>query len=186
MRSSNLYNPFTKIAGFKSFIIGLIGLLITTYLAFKTGTHFKTGTYFNFRDLFGIDFAKDSDYWVFFMESFSNWLFISTFLYVSGLILSKSKIRVIDILGTTLLSLIPLVITPLIRMLPVFQSFMHQSLQRDTIEGVYYISLAWTIILLFNAYKISCNLKNERLITSFIISIILSEICTKLFIKLIV
>ena len=184
MRSSNLYNPFIKIAGFKSFIIGLIGLLITTYLAFKTGTHFKTGTYF--RDLFIIDYAKDSDYWVFLTESLSNWLFVSTFLYISGLILSKSKIRIIDILGTTLLSLIPLVITPLIRMLPIFQSFMHQSWQRDTIEGVYYISLAWTIILLFNAYKISCNLKNERLITSFIISIVLSEICTKLFIKLIV
>lgn len=184
MRSSNLYNPFTKIAGFKSFIIGLTALLINTYLAFKTGTHFKTGTYFS--DLFSIDFAKDSDYWVFLTESLSNWLFISTFLYISGLILSKSKIRVIDILGTTLLSLIPLIITPLIRMLPVFQSFMHQSWQRDTIEGVYLISLVWTIILLFNAFKISCNLKNERLVTSFIISIILSEICTKIFIKLIV
>lgn len=184
MRSSNLYNPFTQIAGFKSLIIGLIGLLITTYLAFKTGTHFKTATYFS--DLFGIDFAKDSDYWIFLMESLSNWLLISTFLYISGLILSKSKIRVIDILGTTLLSLIPLIITPLIRMLPVFQSFMYQSWQRDTIEGVYLISLIWTIILLFYAFKISCNLKNERLIISFIISIVLSEICTKLFIKLLI
>lgn len=178
MRSSNLYNPFNQIAGLKSLIIGLIGLLITTYLAFITGTHFN--------GLLNIDFAKDSDYWVFLTENISNWLLISAFMYISGLILSKSKIRVIDIFGTTLLSRVPLIITPLIRTLPVFQSFMHQSWQLYALEGVYLISLIWTIILLFNAFTISCNLKSEKLIISFIVSMTLSEICTKTVIKLLI
>jgi len=177
MRSSNLYNPFNRIAGFKSLIIGLVGLLITTYLAFKTGTHFN--------GLININFAKDSDYWLFFTENLSNWLFISTFMYTSGLILSKSKIRVIDIFGTILLSRIPLIIAPLIRLIPLFQSFVIQSWQMYFVIGFYLVSLIWTTILLFNAFKISCNLKNERLIISFIISMILSEICTKLVIILI-
>ena len=76
MKSSNLYNPFTKIAGFKSFIIGLTGLLITTYFAFLSGTHFN--------GLLNIDFAKDADYWVFLTENLSSWLFISIFMYASG------------------------------------------------------------------------------------------------------
>jgi len=178
MRSSNFYNPFNQVAGFKSLILGLIGLLIVTYLAFITGTHFN--------GLLNIDFAKDSDYWVFITESFSNWILISAFFYISGLVLSKSKLRVIDILGTTLLSRIPLIIAPVIRIIPFFQSFMVLSWQMYFVYGFYLISLVWTIILLFNAFKISCNLKNERLIISFTICVILSEICTKLIIKLLI
>jgi hypothetical protein len=178
MRSSNFYNPFNQIAGIKSLNFGLVGLLIVTYLAYKTGTHFN--------GLLNIDLAKDSDYWVFITESFSNWVLISASMYISGLILSKSKLRVIDILGTTLLSRIPLIITPLVRIIPLFQSFVILSWQMYFIYGFYLISLVWTIILLFNAYKISCNLKDEKLIISFIICMILSEICTKLIIKLLI
>lgn len=176
MKSKYLYNPFTQIAGFKSFIIGIVGLFITTYLAFNTGTHFS--------GLLNIDFAKDSDYWVYLMENLSNWLFLSIFLYISGLILSKSQIRAIDIFGTTLLSRIPLIIAPSIRTIPIFQSFVNQSWEMYFIVGLFLLSLIWTIILLFNAFKITCNLRNERLIVSFIISILLSETCTILVLKL--
>lgn len=175
MKSRYLYNPFTQIAGFKSFIIGIFGLLVTTCLSFNTGTHFY--------GLLNIDFAKDSDYWVYLMENLSNWFFLSIFLHISGLILSKSKIRTIDTFGTTLLSRIPLALAPLIRTIPLFQSFVIRSWEMYFIIGLYLVSLIWTIILLFNAFKISCNLRNERLIVSFIISLILSEVCTKLVLK---
>ena len=178
MKARYLYNPSTQIAGFKSFIIGIAGFLITTYLAFKTGTHFY--------GLLNIDFAKDSDYWVFLTENLSGWLFISIFLHLSGLILSKSKIRPIDTFGTVLLSRIPLALTPMLRTIPVFQSFVIHSWEMYFVIGFYLISMIWLIILLFNAFRISCNLKNERLVGSFIISIILAEICTKLFLKLLI
>jgi hypothetical protein len=178
MRSNILYNPFNQIAGFLSLIIGLFGLLIVTWLAFITGTHFN--------GLVNVTFAKDSEYWVFLTENISNWFFISSFMYISGLILSKSKIRAIDVWGTTLLSRIPLIITPMIRIIPVFQSFVIQSWQRYFVNGVYLASLVWFLILLFHAFKISCNLKNERLIASFITSMVLAEICTTIFIKLII
>jgi arginine exporter protein ArgO len=100
--------------------------------------------------------------------------------------LSKSKIRAIDVWGTTLLSRIPLIITPMIRIIPVFQSFVIQSWQRYFVNGVYLASLVWFLILLFHAFKISCNLKNERLIASFITSMVLAVICTTIFIKLII
>jgi len=176
MRAINPYNPFTQIAGLKSLILGFLGLFSTTFLAYKTGTHFY--------GLLNIDYAKDSDYWVFLTENVSNWIFLSTFMYLSGIILSKSKIRVIDILGTALLSRIPLIIAPLLRTIPLFQSFSFQSWEMYFIPGVYLISLIWTIALLFNGYKISCNLKNEKLVVSFIVCLIISEVCTKIFIKL--
>jgi hypothetical protein len=177
MNSRFFYNPFTQIAGFKSFIIGIVGLLITTVLAFITGTHFN--------GFLNIDFAKDSHYWVYLVENLSNWLFLSVFLHISGLILSHSKIRAIDTLGTTLFSRIPLILAPLIRTVPAFQSFVIQSWEMYFVIGLYLVSLIWTIILLFNAFRISCNLRNERLIVSFTISILLSEVCTKLVLKFI-
>ena len=99
MKSNYLYNPFIKIAGLKSLIIGLVGLFAVTYLAFKTGTHFN--------GLLNIECAKDSAYWVFLIESLLNWIVISFFMYIAGLIFSKSRIRIVDILGTTILSRIP-------------------------------------------------------------------------------
>ncbi len=178
MNNRFLYNPFTKIAGIKSFIIGIAGLIITTFICFITGTHFN--------GLLNIDFAKDSPFWVYLIENLSNWIFISIFLHLSGLILSKSKIRVIDTLGTSLLARIPLIIAPLTRTIPIFQSFIIQSWEMYFITGLYLASLIWTIILLFNAFRISCNLRYEKLIISFIISMLLSEVCTKLALKFLI
>ena len=46
-----LINPYSRIAGFKSLLAGLIGLLLLSFASFKSGTHFY--------GLSNIDFAKD-------------------------------------------------------------------------------------------------------------------------------
>ena len=178
MNNKFLFNPFLVIAGLKSLLIGLLGLFLTSYFAYKTGTHFN--------GLLQINFAKDSDFWVYLVENSSQWIILSILLFAAGLILSRSKIRAIDIFGTTLFSRIPLLITPLIRTIPIFQSFVPQSAANYLIGGICLISLIWTIVLLFNAFKLSCNLKNEKLIVSFIVSIILSEVITNIFLRVII
>lgn len=172
MKINYLYNPFKWIAGLKSIVIGLAGLLIVSYTSFQTGTHLN--------GLTNIVFAKDSDFVFYLVEHLLSWISISMFFYISGLILSKSRIRIIDILGTSLLARIPLIIAPLFRVLPFLKSFVFQSFEMYMITGIYLISSIWTIVLLFNGFKISCNLKNDRLIASFIVSILLSEIVTRL------
>lgn len=171
MKIKKLYNPFIYIAGVKSLVIGIISLAITTLLAYLSGTHFG--------GLFTINFAKDADYWFFAAENTIHWLFLSAFIYVSGVILSKSRIRFIDILGTALMSRMPLMLTPLFRTLPVFESFMVRSWEMYVLIVIYVISLVWTLILLFNAIKVSCNLKNDRLTIAYILCLLLSEICTQ-------
>lgn len=183
MKSKLLFNPFIRIAGLKSFLTGLSGLLLTSYLAYKTGTHFNG--LLNIGPLSTV-FAKDSDFWVYLVENSSHWIILSILLFGAGLILSKSKLRAIDILGTTLFSRIPLLITPLIRTVPIFQSFVFQSATMFLIIGIYLISIIWTIVLLFNSFKVSCNLKNEKLIVAFIVSIIISEVFTKIFLYVLI
>jgi hypothetical protein len=172
MKNKFIFNPFVQIAGLKSLCIGLSVLFVTSYISYKTGTHFY--------GLVNIDFAKDSDFWIYLVEISSHWIILSILFYLAGSILSKSKLRAIDIFGTTLFARIPLVIAPLIRIIPVFRSFAFQSASMYLIIAIYMVSLIWTVVLLFNAFKISCNLKNEILIVSFIVSIILSEVLTKL------
>jgi hypothetical protein len=178
MRPKALYNPFYTIAGFKSFLIGLAGLLATSYLAFITGMHFN--------GMLNIDFAKDSGLWVFLLENTIHWAILSTILYIAGLSFSKSKIRFIDVLGTLLLSRLPLIIAPLLRTIPVFQSFAFLSATMYFIILIYMLSAIWMITLSYHAYKISCNLKNEHLIISFIAGMILTEVLTKTALYLII
>ena len=173
MNRAHFYNPFIYIAGYKSLFWGLAGLFLTSYFAFTSGTHFN--------GILNISLAKDADFWIYLIENVSQWIFLSTFLFIAGLVLSKSKIRGIDIFGTTLFSRIPLIITPLIRAIPFFQSFAYQSPAMYLIIAIYGISLIWSIVLFFNAYKVSSNLKKENLIISFVVCMILSETITKLF-----
>ncbi len=175
MDSNYLINPFIRIAGYKSLLIGFAGLLLVSFISYITGTHFN--------GLLFVGFAKDSKFVYYFLEHIISWITIFTFLFLSGIILSKTKFRLIDVLGTTLLARLPLIIAPILRLLPYFQSFVFQSWEMYFIYGAYLLSAFWTIVLLFNAFKISCNLKNERLIISFAVSIILSEIITRLIIN---
>lgn len=173
-----LINPYYRIAGFKSLLVGFIGLLLLSFASFKTGTHF-----YGFSN---IDFAKDSFFVFYALEHAISWLVFAVFAFLLGLFLSKSSVRAIDFLGTSLLARIPLIITPIIRITPIFQSFLFHSFEMYFIIVVYLISLAWTIVLLFNGYKISSNLKSNRLIISFIIVLVISEIITHVSIHLLI
>lgn len=171
MNSKYLYNPFVIIAGVNSLLIGLLGLLVTSYLSFLTGTHFS--------GLINVDFAKDSLFWIFLLENTAHWLVLSALFFVIGSVLSKSKVRAVDVFGTTIFSRIPLIITPLFRIIPYFQSFAFYSLAMYILISIYLISIIWTFVLLYNAFKISCNLKSQKLYIPFLFSIILSEVIIK-------
>ena len=175
MRASRLFNPFDKIAGFRSLLAGLGTLIITVSVSWYSGTHFN--------GLLNIDFAKDAPIWIFFMEHFFNWFLTSMLMYISGSVLSVSHVRFVDVAGTTLLSRTPLLIVPLIRVIPAFNSFLIYSWQMYFLNGLYILSASWTIVLLFHSYRVSCNLIKEKLIISFLIIMVIVEISTKLFIK---
>lgn len=174
MKNSYLINPFQRIAGAKALLIGFMGYLTISYFSFITGTHHY--------GIFNINFAKGYGFSIYLLETGFHWFILSSLLLLSGLILSRSRIRLIDIFGTLLMAKLPLLVTPIARLIPYFQSFAIYSTAMFIVVGIYTITLLWTLILSFNAYKVSCNLKNERLIISFILSIILSEIATKIII----
>ena len=173
-----LINPFYRIAGFKSLTIGFIGVLFLSFASFRSGTHFNGFS--------NIDFAKDSEFVYYAFEHLISWSVFAVLSFLLGLSLSNSRVRAIDFLGTSLLARIPLIITPLLRIIPMFQSFLFQSFEMYFIIGIYLLSVVWTIVLLFNGYKISSNLRNNKLIASFTIGMLVSEIITRVSINLLI
>ncbi len=173
-----LINPYYRIAGFKSLTIGFIGLLFLSFASFNSGTHFY--------GLSNIDFAKDSKFVFYALEHLISWSVFAILTYLLSIFLSKSRMRIIDFLGTSLLARIPLIITPILRFIPSLQSFVFHSFEMYLIIGVYLLSVIWTIVLLFNGYKISSNLKNNKLIVSFSVGLVVSEIVIRVCIHLLI
>lgn len=163
-----LTNPFERIAGGRAFAIGFVGVALTAFIAYVSGTH-SIG-------LFNLHFAKGAPFWVFALEQFLSWGVLVLIAFPVTAVLSKSKIRIIDFMGTFLLAHLPLILAPTLRLIPWFRSFSIFSVEMFVIVGVHLFTLIWVITLLFNAYKISSNLKGNRLIFSFILSLVSSEI----------
>lgn len=166
-----LYNPFEYIAGYKALFIGSVGLAFTSLLTFFTGTHFN--------GVLNIDFAKDCDYWVYLIENLLYFLILTTLLYLYTKLFTTTKVRLVDVAGMILVARIPLIIAPLFRLHPFFDSFVINSLAMYLIVVVYLTSLIWTIILLYHAFRVSCNLKDSKLTTTLIVTLLLTEVLTK-------
>ncbi len=183
-----LYNPFIKIAGFKSLIIGCAFILITSFFAYLYDTHFS--------GLLDINYGSDHhlSYINFLLYIVINVLSISIILYVSGLIVSKSSIRFIDIIGTQSLARFPMIIAPFLNSFSLIEKGSQQILYKYLNHGeniqiieiewflyvvfiiILIILIIWVIALMYNAYKVSCNVKGNKAIISFIIALILAEV----------
>lgn len=184
-----IFNPFTYIAGYKSLIIGLLVILISSWLCYLTNTHFD--------GVINVHYGRASAYYVFLLEALIDLVTISLILYLIGIIFSKSAIRFVDIIGTQAFARIPLVIMPLIgfssSIANITKYFLWKFLNvgneivitnNDITLFVIFsiISIAvilWTIILMYNAFKVSSNLKGSKSVWLFILGIIISAIISQ-------
>lgn len=187
---TKLFNPFKYIAGGYSLIIGVLVLLFTALIGFYSNTHFpdlisvKTGPNFPIQNLI--------------IQSLSNWIVVSSIFYFISLIVSNSKVRAIDIFGTQALARFPYLIASFIGFSNSVDNFGKYILwellqQGDPIElNAGDITMAillmiltllltiWLVILMYNAFKVSANLKGYKLNLLFIAGFILSLFLTVL------
>ncbi len=183
-----LFNPFEFIAGGKALIIGLIIILATVTIGFYSNTHFP--------DIISVKKAGEFPFSYLIIQSFTNWLVVSILFYLAAIILSKSKVRIIDIFGTQALARAPYILGALIGFSESLNKFsqylLWMSLQVGdpveitSFEAIIAVTLivctllltVWMITLMLNAYKVSANLKGVKLTVSFIIVFILAMVIT--------
>jgi hypothetical protein len=166
-----LFTPFTYVAGWKALIIGFIFFMITSIVGYYSQIHFDGPI--------SLHCGLDIPIYFFLLESMIAWLSMVIIFYLFGLLLSKSAIRFIDIAGTIALARTPVALTSL-GLLPWFKFLNPASLLFMPFNFLYMLPLIWILILYYNAYQISCNLKGVRLIVSFIAGICMAEIISKI------
>jgi hypothetical protein len=174
-----LFNPFIYIAGFKSLLIGIALMAISAWVGFLNNSHFD--------GVLDMHRAMAAQFHIFLLEVVIDWVSISLVLFVFGVILSKSKIRWIDVFGTQALARWPMIpVAILVVFIPNVRN-MNLSNPQDMILLLIPAMLLlpfmiWFVALMFNAYKVSCNLKGNSLIISFIGGLISAELISKILI----
>ena len=173
-----IVNPFILIAGGQALIWGFLGLIVSTLLCWISGYHYHGLLHFGP--------APNPAWWCYLAEHLIVWLIPALLFYLGGLFLSHSRIRVIDVLGTVLFAQLPLLGMNLISLLPAMRmmSQMNMNMSPEEMLAQPYFILAMiltllglpflilTLIWMFNALKVSCNLKQWKLWTVALIGII--------------
>lgn len=181
-----LVNPFIWIAGMKALIWGLAGMLISTWMSWMSGYHYHGLLHFGP--------APNPAWWCYLAEHLIIWLIPVILFYLGGLIFTRSRIRVIDVLGTVLFAQLPLLVMNVINMLPAMR-VMNQMDENMSVDAMMsqpdfvlamilsFVGLPFLIITLvwmFNAAKVSCNLKGWKLWVTALVGIIGGDVLCRI------
>lgn len=174
-----LFNPFTRIAGWQAFVLGLLFVLLTGIIGSYAGVAFDGVIDVHFIENLSM---KDS-----FVLLAIDIVSIAVILFITGLIISK-RVRFVDILGTMVLARTPLIL------LAIFGLFVTPVSAEEIVNnpmvilhnpGLILFSVIsipvviWFIALMYNGFKVSTGAKGTKLIVGFIIGLIVAEIVSK-------
>ncbi|MXX39885.1 MAG: hypothetical protein F4Y91_10155 [Gemmatimonadetes bacterium] len=178
-----LFNPFHFLAGGQALAWGLACIALTAWL----------GGIFDFRFTGVISFQRTAPapLWHAIAQGFMAWAIPSALLYIGGRLISRSRVRPIDVFGTQALARAPWLLIALIAVSPPFRSITAKLLTEPFLDlsawGVAFISLValvlilllvWTVFLMYRAFAVSCNVASGRAIAVFIAAIAIGEIAT--------
>ena len=171
---NRLFNPFRYIAGTKALVLGIIFIISSALMLYSDNM---------IQDSYVHIGLADVTLWQVLLVQFMWWIIPAVLLYTGGLLLTKSHIRIIDVLGTTAFSqllLIPM-IAPLL--LPIVKDGSMRVVD-NLLQGVaastgdllaVMLNGIWSTLLLvlfyiwnYNAFSTSCNVKGSKAIIFYI------------------
>lgn len=189
-----LFNPFRYIAGTKSLVWGLIFIISEIVLLYGSG--YVMDGYIHITDK-----PDGVLLWQAALTHIVVWLLPALFLYICGLVMSHSRIRIIDILGTTAfaqLLLLPIIVPMMIPSVAevfgdgVADVVLNSSLAMPVstvlllLFGVW--SLAWLVLFYvwnYNAFSTSCNVRGAKAIVVYIAVVLVVTIAAPYIVRLI-
>ena len=184
-----LLRPFEKIAGWPALLWGLAGMALSTLLSYLAGYHYHGLLHFGP--------APNDAWWVYAVEHLVVWLIPALLFWVGGLILSRSRIRPVDVFGTVAFAQLPFLGMNLYEFTPPMQRMAEFDFNRPMTEiisdssfltdsmwslfGVLFLVLG--LIWMFNALKVSCNLKGTKLGLLYAIAVLGGDAITRIIIS---
>lgn len=187
---TRIFNPFIHIAGMQAFLFGLIIAVLSMALGFIFNARFDGVIDLHYNEAVSIQEVI--------FDQLNILISVTLCFFIAGKIFAKNNVRLIDILGTSAFARFPFLVLPLFNINQkmwlisekMIQSMLTnpESIGLETADIVFLIissfvsllAIIWYITLLFNAYKVSTNLKSGKLIGSFIGALLLAEIISKI------
>ena len=185
LQQSFWLNPFQKIAGFKALTIGMLILVMTSYLGVKAKLYYLG-------PLSAINatvLAKQTISYPFLFllyQNIVNWLVLAILFMIAAKILQKNKMRVIDFLGTVSLAQFPMLLVTVYTCL--IRRFYPSLIEFDVSKGfpIHFtanqyiftipviVFVVWQGVLCFYALKESSGLNGKKLWWGFLGTLILA------------
>ncbi len=189
---SFLVNPFNRIAGGKALAIGLVVVMLTTLLGQLNGVIFD--------GVLNVHLVSVTMTQAVIMQGISL-LSLIVFMYLSGKIFSASSIRFIDVAGTMSLSRFPFLLISLMTIFSGVSASINEVVQSLYLQSfasigfsvwlifglsiaVFIIVAIWFIVLAYNGFSVSCNIKGAKNGIVFAVSFIIAEVVSILAIML--
>ncbi len=188
-KSSFIFNPFNRFAGYEALGIGFVFMIIGAALAHLGNARFD--------GVLDLHFVAESHFLTAFIDQCVNLLAMTICFFIAARASGASTTRLIDIAGTMLLAKAPYAVLPLLNITgymyavgmeavgdlnePPSGSEMAQLLLLSVPIILFAI---WSIALMVNAYKVSTNLKGSKMTVGFIVALIAAEIVSKIIISL--
>lgn len=177
-----MINPFTRIAGWQAFIVGSVIVALSGII----------GSFGNvaFDGVIDMHLVKEVNLQQSFYYLLISITSLVVIMWITGLIISKG-FRFIDIMGTMILSKAPFLLMAIAGLFAIAPD-MNQLLKNPMVimsSPGFLITIAlsipimiWTVTLMYNALKISCDVKGIKLTIAFIVAIFVSEAISKILI----
>jgi hypothetical protein len=165
-----LFQPFTYIAGARSLLIGLVAICASTVCNYFSNNHFD--------GLLDAHAGMHAPFWLYIAEAVV-YLTVPLMLFgIAGFALGSRRFRLIDLAGTQAMARWPMLFIALMAF-----TLPQQPIDLNNIPAIVIITgladlliAAWYVALLYQSYTVSCNIKGQRAIVSFIVLLLLSEV----------
>lgn len=191
-----LFNPFRYVAGGKALGIGLIAILATSLIGSLSKTHFD--------GVIDMHTGLATAFWEFPLEGLIDWLCLAGVLWMAGKLISRSRFRFLDLLGTQALARWPFLVMSVAALLPGFRRYPAYLLWKFTGKGQQVVVgqldwlvfaivalaglviLCWVVALMYKSFSVSCNVRGGKAIWTFVVAIFAAEIVSKILIVLLI
>jgi len=183
------FNPFKYVAGGKALGWGLAAILLAGGIGSISNTHFD--------GVLDTHTGAAAPLLLFLADGIVDWLSLTLVLFAIGLMASKSSFRTIDLFGTQALARWPTLFIALVCLLPGYRQVasylawkyagIGSEVAISTAAYIQYgiavlamlIAVVWMVMLMFQSFRISCNLKGGKAVVLFIAGILVGEVISK-------
>ncbi len=187
-----LFNPFHYLAGGTALAIGLVAMFAAGAIGGLSNSHFD--------GVLDLHTGATARWWFYLYEVLVAWLALAVPLFLAGKLISKSRVRAVDVFGTQALARFPTLVTALALLLPGCRRFSQHltakftrlvpdvgTMPSDIVAfslamTVMLVMIVWMVALMYRAFSVSGNVKGGKAIGFFIACLLIGEALSKLLI----